>query len=72
MGAREQAVHRGAGEQRVAEEGGELVRGAVRGEDSRAVLVGLADDLVEEVAQCLRPMDQESRPCLTQTQFLRA
>ena len=47
MGPMEQAVHRGAGEQRVAEEGGELVDGAVRGEDHRAVLVALADDLVE-------------------------
>jgi hypothetical protein len=45
--ALEEAVHCGAGEECVAEERRELFDGAVGGEDRRAVLVALADDLVE-------------------------
>ena len=47
MGVVEQAIHGGAGEERVAEESVQLVDGAVGGQQGGGVLVALADDLVE-------------------------
>src|SRR5690606_40520504 len=41
------AVHGGAGEEGVAEEWRPLLDGPVRGEDGRAALIALSDDLVE-------------------------
>ena len=43
----EESVHRGSGEERVGEESGEFVDVAVGGDDEGALLVALADDLVE-------------------------
>ena len=43
----EEAVHGGAGHQWITEEGRPLLDGPVGGDDRRAVLVVLADDLVE-------------------------
>ena len=43
----EEAVHGSAGHQRIAKEGRPLLDGPIGGNDRRAVLVALADDLVE-------------------------